>query len=126
MALMKATEDLDVGFAQVGMVVKKKVSFATVENKPGKRFTLHPHKLYLDSCATYHSVFVRNMLSNVKTSNTVLQGNCNAGMSTSAEKGVYGLWTFWLNEKGIANLLSLFLNMRRMVTSSTTTPSKIG
>ena len=36
MALMKATEDLDVGFAQVGTVVKKKVTFATVKNKPGK------------------------------------------------------------------------------------------
>ena len=47
------------------------------------------------------------MLSNVKTGNTVLQGQCNAGVSTSAEKGVYGLWSFWLNEKGIMNLLSI-------------------
>ena len=78
MALMKATEDLDVGFTQVGTVIKKKVYFATVENKPGKQFTLHPNKLYLDSCATYHSAFVRNMLSNMKTGNTVLQGQCNA------------------------------------------------
>ena len=31
MALMKATEDLDVGFAQVGTMVEKKVSFASVE-----------------------------------------------------------------------------------------------
>ena len=107
MALMKATEDLDVGFTQVGTMVKKKVSFATVENKPGKRFTLHPHKLYLDSCATYHSTFVRDMLSNSKIGNTVLQGQCNAGVSISQEKGVYGIWTFWLNKKGIANLLSI-------------------
>ena len=105
---MKATEDLDIGFTQIGMVIKKKVSFATVENKPDNRFTLHPNKLYLDSCATYHSTFVRDMLSNVKTGTTVLQGQCNAGLSTSAEKGVYRLWTFWLNEKGIVNL-SLFL-----------------
>ena len=91
MALMKAMEDLDVGFSQVGTVIETKVFFATVENKPGKRFTLHPNKLYLDSCATYHSAFVCNMLSNVKTGNTVLQGQCNAGVSTSAEKGVYGL-----------------------------------
>ena len=91
MALVKATEDLDVGFAQVGTVIKKKVSFASIENKPGKRFTLHPHKLYLDSCATYHSVFVRDMLSNVKTGNTVLKGQCNTGVSTSQEKGVWGL-----------------------------------
>ena len=41
---MKATEDLYVGFAQEGTVIEKKVSFATVENKPGKRFTLHPKK----------------------------------------------------------------------------------
>ena len=36
MALMKATEDLYVGFSKVGTVIKKKVSFASVENKPGK------------------------------------------------------------------------------------------
>ena len=75
MALMEATEDLDVGFAQVGTVVEKKVSFVSVKNKPGKQFSLYPHKLYLDSCATYHSAFVRDMLSNVKTGNTVLQGH---------------------------------------------------
>ena len=28
-------------------------------------------------------------------------------MSTSQEKGVYGLWSFGLNKKGIANLLSI-------------------
>ena len=47
------------------------------------------------------------MLSNVKTGNTVLQGQCNAGVSISQEKGVYVLWTFWLNKKGIVNLLSI-------------------
>jgi hypothetical protein len=47
------------------------------------------------------------MLNDVKTVGTVLQGNCNAGVSTSKEKGAYGLWSFWLNEKGIANLLSI-------------------
>ena len=47
------------------------------------------------------------MLSNVKTGNTVLQGKLQRGVSTSQEKGIYGLCTFWLNEKGIANLLSI-------------------
>ena len=47
------------------------------------------------------------MLCDVKTVGTVLQGNCNAGVSTSKEKGAYGLWSFWLNEKGIVNLLSI-------------------
>ena len=70
--MLEATKDLDVGFAQVGTLVKKKVSFESVENKTGKRFALNPHKLYLDSCATYHSAFVCNMLSNVKTGSTVL------------------------------------------------------
>ena len=32
------------------------------------------------------------MLSNGKTGNTVLQGQYTAGVSTSAEKGVYGQW----------------------------------
>ena len=47
------------------------------------------------------------MLGNVHQFGTVLQGNCNAGVSTSYEKGFFGLWDFWLNEKGIANLLSI-------------------
>eukprot|EP00957_Ditylum_brightwellii_P082920 6304766-Ditylum_brightwellii.AAC.1 len=55
----------------------------------------------------YHLVFVHNMLSDVKADGTILQGNCNVGVSTSKEKGAYRLWNFWLNEKGIANLLSI-------------------
>ena len=81
--------------------------FAAVKNSSVKRLTLDSNKLYLDSCATYHSAFVRLMLDDVKTATTILQGNCNAGVSTSNEKGFYGLWNFWLNEQGIANLLSI-------------------
>ena len=119
---------MDVGFGQVGKqsesghslflqenvptiettdVQGKHVLFSAVKNSPVKRFTLDSHKLYLDSCATYRSAFVRWMLDYVKTVTTVLQGNCNAGVSTSNEKGFYGLWNFWLNEQGIANLLSI-------------------
>ena len=68
---------------------------------------LDPHKLYLDSCDTYHSAFVRDILSDVKTVDTVLHGNYNAGVSVSKGKGAYGLWSFWLNEKGIVNLPSI-------------------
>ena len=46
------------------------------------------------------------MLDDVKTIPTVLQGKFNLGVSTSNEKGFYGLWNFWLNDQGIANLLS--------------------
>ena len=96
-----------------------------IQDKPAKRFTLDPRKLYLDSCATYHSAFVRDMLCDVKTVGTVLQGNCNAGVSTSKEKGAYGLWSFWLNEKGIANLLSIPQLEKDGYTPSTTTPRGI-
>ena len=48
-----------------------------------KWFTLDAHKLYLESCATYHSSFVIWMLGNVHQVSTVLQGDSNAGVSTS-------------------------------------------
>ena len=85
----------------------KHVLFSAVKNIPVKRFTLDSHKLYLDSCATYHSSFVRWILDDVKTVTTVMQGNCNAGVSTSNDNGFYGLWNLWLNEQGIAKLLSI-------------------
>ena len=107
MELVKASDNLSLGFAQVGEVWEKKVSFVSIQDKPGKRFTRDPYKLYLDSCATYHSAFVRNMLNDAKTVGTILQGKCNTGVSASNEKGIYRLCSFWLNEKGIANLLSI-------------------
>ena len=128
MDMLEATNNLDVGFIQIGkqsesvhslfsqgtvpniettVVQGKHVLFTAVKNSPVKRFTLDSHKMYLDSCATYHSAFVKWMLDYVKTVTTVLQGNCNAGVSTSNEKGFYGLWNFWLNEQCIANLLSI-------------------
>ena len=126
--MLEATKNLDVGFIQVGKksesghslflkgtvpnvetnyVQGKHVLFAAVRNSPVNCFTLDSHKLYLDSCATYHSAFVRWMLDDLKTVTMVLKGTCNAGVSTSNEKGFYGLWNFWLNEQCIANLLSI-------------------
>ena len=102
--MLEATNNLGVGFIQVGkqsesghslflqgtvptiettVVQGKHVLFAAVKKSPVKRFTLDLHKLYLDSCATYHSAFVRWVLDDVKTVTTVLQGNCNAGVCTS-------------------------------------------
>ena len=107
MELVKASDNLSLGFAQVGEVCEKKVSFASVQDKPGKRFMLDPYKLYLDSFAMYHYAFVRKMLNDVKTAGTILQGNCNEGVPALNEKGIYGLWSFWINEKGIANFLSI-------------------
>ena len=47
------------------------------------------------------------MLGNVNQVITVLKGNCNAVVSTSDEKGFFGVWEFWLNEQGIVNLISV-------------------
>lgn len=79
MALVKASDNMSVGFAQVGNVTEKNMSFVSVGDNNGKRFTLDPNKLYLDSCVTYHSTFVRNMLDGVKSVGTVLQGNSGKG-----------------------------------------------
>ena len=50
---------------------------------------------------------MRCILGNLHQVSTLLKGNCNAGVSTSDEKGFYGKWHFWLNDQGIANLLSI-------------------
>ena len=128
MDMLEATNNLDVGFIHVGKLSEschyffsqgtvttiettdvqgKHLLFSAVKNSPVKRFTLYSHKLYLDSCFKYNSAFVRWMLDDVNTVTTVLQGNCNAVLSTSNEMGFCGLWNFWLNEQGIAKLLSI-------------------
>ena len=64
-------------------------------------------KLYLDSCATYHSTFVDWCLENVHDVSMHLTGHCNAGTTTCKQKGYYGVFKMWLNKNGIANLLSI-------------------
>ena len=46
-------------------------------------------------------------MSDVHFVNTVLHGNCNAGVTSTNKKGTYGLREFWLNSQGIANFLSI-------------------
>ena len=36
-----------------------------------------------------------------------INGHCNSGKHTTDKKGWYGLWEFWYNPRGIANLLSI-------------------
>ena len=106
-----------VGFAEVHgieLLVNggSKVTFAEGTKPPGpsgvpQRITLDENKLYLDSCATYHTAFVRERLDRVENAGVTLRGNCNAGVTASSEKGWLGDFHMWLNEKGIANLLSL-------------------
>ena len=63
--------------------------------------------MYLDSCATYHSVFVDWCLDNVHDVEVYLKGHCNVGVTTCKEQGYYGVFNIWLNHNSIANLLSI-------------------
>ena len=55
-----------------------------------KCVTLDWWKLYLDSCATYHTVSVDWLLDDIHKVDTILKGNCNAGVTTSNKKGWFG------------------------------------
>ena len=46
-----------------------------------------------------------SMLDGVGKSGTTLVGNCNAGVTSSTQKGYYGKFQMWINKNGMANLL---------------------
>ena len=71
------------------------------------KYALDWWKCYLDSCATYHTFFVKEFLSNVRKGNVTMTGSCNAGTTESNVTGWFGKFKVWLNEMGIANLLSI-------------------
>ena len=62
------------------------------------RVTLDWWKLYLGSCATYHTAFVDWLLDNVHEVDTVFKGNCNVGVTISNQKGWFGVFKLWLNK----------------------------
>ena len=72
-----------------------------------KRATTDPKKLYLDSAATYHSMFITWYLKNVRDAGKTIRGNCNAGVKLCTKVGDLGFFKMWINEGGIANLLSI-------------------
>jgi hypothetical protein len=58
----------------------------SVNNKEAKsgfekrsRHTLDWWKCYLDSCASYHTFFIRKFLKNIGEDESTMSGNCNAG-----------------------------------------------
>ena len=71
------------------------------------QFTLDNWKCYLDSCAIYHTFFVREFLDRVSSGKKAMNGSCNAGAVTTNTSGWYGKFKVWLNERGIFNLLSI-------------------
>ena len=77
------------------------------ERAPAKRGTCDPNKLYLDSAATYPSVFAIWCMKNVREAGRTLRKNCNAGVKECSKVGDLGIFEMWVNEGGIANLLSI-------------------
>ena len=71
------------------------------------RFTLDNWKCHLESCATYHTFFFREFLDRVYSGKKATNGSCNAGTVTTNTRGWYDEFKVWLNERGIANLLSI-------------------
>ena len=51
------------------------------------RYTLDRWKLYLDSCATYHSFIAKEFLRNIKYGDMTLTGSCNAGTTITNTRG---------------------------------------
>ena len=71
-----------------------------------RRNTLDWWKCYLDSCASYHTFFVREFLKNIEEDGSTMDGNCNAGSVLLKQKGWYKNFQVWLNEQGIVALCS--------------------
>ena len=69
------------------------------------RLKLYDWKLYLDSCATYHTVFTKWCLDNVHEVKAYLKGHCNTGVTICKEQGYYEVFKMRLNCNGIENLL---------------------
>ena len=70
--------------------------------------TLNPHCLYLDSCSAFNQLFTENHITDLERVRISLGAGCNAGTSTSDEKGmVLGAIRTWLVRTGIANLASI-------------------
>ena len=62
--------------------------------------------MYLDSCASYHTFFIKAFPKNIEESGT-MNGNCNAGTTKITKRGYFGKLRVWLNKNGIANLISI-------------------
>jgi hypothetical protein len=65
------------------------------------------NKIFLDSCATNHTMFAMEHLTGCHTTKTFLRQNCNAGSKLVNRMGTWRGIKFWINEVGIANLLSI-------------------
>ena len=76
-------------------------------NRPGRRVALDPDRAYLDNCATFNQAMNPDIITNIFESLDTLFAHCNSGTTATNTKGMLGSLECWLNEKGIANLLSI-------------------
>ena len=67
--------------------------------------TLEPNKFYLDSCTTFHSNSVKEILKDVGDSDSVLHGNFNVGTKITSQKGHCVYFKIWLNKSGVTYFL---------------------
>ena len=52
-------------------------------------------------------MFCTRLLKNVRDAGKTIRGNCNAGVKLCTKVGDLGIFKMWINEGGIANLLSI-------------------
>ena len=84
-------EDRQESSTQLGVTLnthERKVRFKRISG--GKRLTLHWWKVYLDSCATYHTFFVKEFLRNIEENKGTMNGNCNAGETKITREAISG------------------------------------
>lgn len=63
-------------------------------------------RAYVDSCASHHSTHTKRHVDNVRTAGAPLVSHCNAGTTTATKLGDLGPVSLYIQEGGIATLLS--------------------
>ena len=94
-----------IGLAEIGG--PKRIECGMFLETTPKRANCGEYKIFLDTAATQHSVFNRHVLHNIHEVGMVLRQNCNAGVNETSTMGFWRDFLMWLNENGIANLLSV-------------------
>ena len=83
------------------------VGFIEPTSRVSNRLSCGENKLFLDSCATNHTMCSKNRLTRIHMTKHYLRQNCNAGSKLTNVQGYWQGIPFWYNSTGIANLLSL-------------------
>ena len=52
-------------------------------------------------------MFITWYLKNIRDAGNTIRGNCNAGVKLCTQVGDLGVFKMWINEGGMANILSI-------------------